>query len=272
MPPLGPSARTASSASPTSGRTPIAATTRSPATERPSDSTTPVSSTSATPTPVSTAVPSPPSPAAPSTASSGSSTVSTWGAASTTVVRMPRCDRFSAVSSPTNPAPITTAQWGVSRARRAGAPPRALHGPEHGHAVEAGERRPDRRRTRAEDEAVVAELDLLPAARWPQGDRPQHGVDGDDLGVHPDVEAKALVQALRRHQQQVLLVLNHAADVVGQATVGVGDVTRAFDHGDRGLLVKPPQPGGARHPSGHATDDHDPASAHRSSITPGRRR
>ena len=94
----------------------MAATTRSPGMALPSASTTPASVTSATPTPVSIATPWATSSAATSTASSGSSGVSTWSAASTTVVSMPRWARFSAVSSPTNPAPITTAVRGLPRA------------------------------------------------------------------------------------------------------------------------------------------------------------
>jgi hypothetical protein len=88
------------------------------------------------------------------------------------------------------------------------------------------------------------------------------GVDVDHLRAHPDVEAEPLEQALRGLQQEVVLVLDHAANEVRKAAVGVRNVTRALQHDDRCVLVEPAEPGGGRHPPGHAAHDHDPARTH----------
>ena len=108
-------------ASRTSGRTPIAPTTSSPGITRRSARITPFEVTSATATPVSTATPWASSSAATAIASSGSRAVRICPAASTTVTVMPVPARFSAVSRPTNPPPMTTAVAGLpvtSAARR----------------------------------------------------------------------------------------------------------------------------------------------------------
>ena len=48
-------------------------------------------------------------------------------------------------------------------------------------------------------------------------------VDGGDFVAHLHLHAETLVKTLRRLQGQFGLVLDHAADVVGQPAVGVGD-------------------------------------------------
>ena len=93
------------------------------------------------------------------------------------------------------------------------------------------------------------------------GDRVVMGVDVDDLGVDPDIESEPVEEALGRLEQQVVLVLDHAADEIGQSAVGVGDVARPLDHCDRGPLVEASEPCGRRHAPGHATDDHHTCAA-----------
>ena len=86
------------------------------------------------------------------------------------------------------------------------------------------------------------------------------GVDGDDLGVDPDVEPEAVEEPLGGLQEQIILVFDHAAHEIGQSAVGVGHMARALDHRDGGRLVEASQARGRRHPAGDAADDHDPAS------------
>ena len=82
-----------------------------------------------------------------------------------------------------------------------------------------------------------------------------HGIDVHDLAVDADVEAEALVELLRRLEQQVVLVLDDAADEVGQPAVGVGDVSGALEDDDLDRLVEAAEAGGGRHPAGDAADD-----------------
>ena len=228
---------------------------------RPSASTTPVSVTSATPTPVSTATPCATSSAATSTASSGSSGVSTWSAASTTVVRMPQVGQVLGRLEPDEPGADDD-----GRARRApglvGQQLGVLDGAQDADPVEPGQRGPDGRRAGAEDQRVVGELGRRTVPGGAHRDGVRGRVDGDHLGAHPHVEAEPVEEALGGLQQEVVLVLDHAADEVREAAVGVGHVARALEHDDRRLLVEAAEPGGGRHPPGHPADDHDPARAH----------
>ena len=262
IPPWGPRASPAISASRTSGRTPMAATTSSAgdvAAVGQHDAVLGV--TSATPTPVTTRTSLRSNSAATSTAISGSSGVRTWSANSTTVVAIPRWARFSAVSSPTKPAPMTTALRGrvlaspsSSSASSTVRSTRTLSKPGSGGRTGAA--------PGLSTERVVGQL------RRRLGRRRRSGTDGDGvalrvdahhLGAHPHVEPETLEETLGRLEQQIVLVLDHAADEVGQPAVGIGHVPRAFDHHDGGRLVEASQPGGGRHATGYTTDDDDAA-------------
>ena len=137
-----------------------------------------------------------------------------------------------------------------------------LDGAQDADPVEPRERGPDGRRAGAEDQRVVGELRGRTVRRGTNRDGVPGGVDVDDLRAHPHVEAEPLEQALRGLQQEVVLVLDHAADEVRKAAVGVGHVARALEHDDGRVLVEPAEPGGGRHPPGHPAHDHDPARAH----------
>ena len=133
-----------------------------------------------------------------------------------------------------------------------------LDGAQHLHPVEAGDRRPHRHRAGAQHELVERQLVLAAVGGGAHGHAVPGRVDADDLGADADVEAEALEQLLGRLQEQVVLVLDDAADVVRQAAVGVGDVTGPLDHHDLGPLVEAPEPGGRGHATGHPTHHHDP--------------
>ena len=141
-----------------------------------------------------------------------------------------------------------------------------LDGAQHLDPVEAGDRRPHGHRAGAQHELVERQLVLAAVGRGAHRHAVPDGVDADDLGVDPDVEAEALEQLLGRLQEQVVLVLDDAADVVREAAVGVGDVTGPFDHHDLGPLVEAAEPGGRGHATGHPTHHHDPHRACRPSV------
>ena len=133
---------------------------------------------------------------------------------------------------------------------------------EHADAVEAGQRRPDRRCARAQDECVVGKLPGRSAAGGAHRDVVPRRVYGDDLGADTHVQTEPVKESIGRLEQQIVLVLYHAADEVRQPAIGVGDMARALQHDDRRFLVQTTQSGGSRHPSRHPTNDHDPAATH----------
>ena len=79
--------------------------------------------------------------------------------------------------------------------------------------------------------------------------------DPDRLAAGPAVDREVLAEQLLARDQQVGLVLDDAAHVVGQAAVRVRDVRAALHHHDLGLLVQPAQARGARRAAGDAADD-----------------
>ena len=186
------------------------------------------SSTDDTVAPVSTSTPWATSSSRTRMASSGSRGGSTWGVASTIVTAMPFETRFSAISRPMNPAPITTARRGCD-VDVGGEPLCVLDRAKRPDPVVAGDRRPYGCRARAEHELVVADDGLLACERRPGRDGVPDTVDGDHLVVHPHVQPEAVEERLGRLQGQVLLVLYEAANEVRQAAVGERDVARALE-------------------------------------------
>ena len=72
-----------------------------------------------------------------------------------------------------------------------------------------------------------------------------------------DRDAEPPPEALGRLQGQLPLILDDPADVVGQAAVGVGDVARALEDDDLGLLVQTAEPGCGRCAARDSAHDHD---------------
>ncbi len=99
----------ASAASPLSGRTPIAATTRSASRSVPSARVTLRGPIAVTPCPSTRSTPAARITSCTGATISGSSGAITWSVASMRVTRRPRWTRFSATSTPMNPPPITAA-------------------------------------------------------------------------------------------------------------------------------------------------------------------
>ena len=82
-------------------------------------------------------------------------------------------------------------------------------------------------------------------------------VNGGDFVLHPHIHPEPGEKAFWGLKGQLLRVLNDPADVIGQATVGVRDISRTFKHHDFRLLVQPANPGGRRSASRHATYNHN---------------
>ena len=106
-----------------------------------------------------------------------------------------------------------------------------------------------------EDQLVVGLLKFRPGLQILDGDGFFVRMEGGDLMSHPHIHPEAVKEALRRLEGQGLRVLDHPADVVGQAAVGVGDVPRPLKDHDLRLFVQPAQPGRRRGPSRYAADD-----------------
>ena len=94
-----------------------------------------------------------------------------------------------------------------------------------------------------EEKLVIGLLKFLPRLQVSHADRLPVRMEGGDLVAHPHIHPKAGEEALRRLEGQVRPVLDHPADVVGQAAVGVGDVSRPLKDHDFRCLVQPAQPG-----------------------------
>ncbi len=241
----------------TSGRTPMDPTTSSPGITRPSPRVTPLAVTSETATPVSTTTPWEVSSAATRMASSGSSGVRIWSTASTTVTAIDLCARFSAVSSPMNPA---TDDHGTARtSRHVGCEPfRVFDRAQHASPFEARYGGSDRDRTGTQHELVVPEGLGSTVNCGARGDLVISGIDTDHLGVDPDVETEPIKEGVGRLKQQVVLILDHTPDEIGEPAIGVGHMARPFDDRDHRALVEPAETCRRRHSPGDATHDDDP--------------
>ena len=116
-PPFEPINKPAFFANEISGRTPIAKMTSSAGISLPSAKTTEFSVIELALVASSSSTPLLRSSSASKDAISGSNGASTCGAASMIVVLIPRCTKFSAISRPINPPPITTALFGAFSTR-----------------------------------------------------------------------------------------------------------------------------------------------------------
>ena len=128
---------------------------------------------------------------------------------------------------------------------------------EDARQVDARQRRPDRRRAGREYELVV----VLGGQRAGSAVLELDGLvlrgDADHLTTGTAVDGERLAKGVRRRQQQAGLLRDHAAHVVRQTAVGVGDVGSPLHQDDLRLLVQPAQAGGARSPARDSSDDDD---------------
>ena len=82
-------------------------------------------------------------------------------------------------------------------------------------------------------------------------------MDGRHLVADPHLHPEAPPEALRRLEGQLRPVGDDAADVIGQAAVGVGHIAGPLEHHDLRGLIQPAEPGRGSGASGHAAHDHD---------------
>lgn len=109
--------------------------------------------------------------------------------------------------------------------------------------VDAGRIRDHGLRAGGEDERVVA-LDIFPAlVEAEHGDGLFLPVYGGDFARDAHVHVEAGEEALWGLEGEVAVVLDHAAYVIGQAAVRVGDEARALNDNYLRLLVQPAEPG-----------------------------
>ena len=130
--------------------------------------------------------------------------------------------------------------------------------PVHAVGVEPRHVGAQRRPAGGDDEVVVAEG--RPAAR---GDGA--GVEVDRLGAGADADLDVLRLELgRRAGDELVAVLDLAADPVGDAAGGVGDVRALLEDDDLQLarVAQPPGLRGRGHAGGVPADDDEPVSGH----------
>ena len=123
--------------------------------------------------------------------------------------------------------------------------------------VDAGKRRPDRRRAGRQHELVVGLGGHLAGRHVPEIDGLVLPRNGNRLAAGPGIDREEVPEPRHRRHEQARLFRNHAPDVVGQPAVRVRHVRPAFDHDDLGLLVHPAQPRRARRAAGHSAHDDD---------------
>src|ERR1019366_6715854 len=132
-----------------------------------------------------------------------------------------------------------------------------LHRPKWQCSFNSRYRWDDRRSPRAQHEPVVGKLVGGLGCQVSNGDGLGLWVNRLDLAGFAHVEAKPFMKRRRGLQEQVGLVLDHTAAVVGQSTVRVAHVTASLEHDDLHLGVEAPQPRRSRHPTGDTADDHN---------------
>ena len=122
------------------------------------------------------------------------------------------------------------------------------------HARDVGD---ERGRAGGEDQLVVGLIVFRACGMVADADGLLRAVDREGLMAHADVHIEALAEQFGLGHQQLGPVLDGAADVVGQAAVGEGDVRVLLQHDDAGVLVHPARTGGGGGSAGDAADDED---------------
>ena len=124
---------------------------------------------------------------------------------------------------------------------------------EHALAVHAGDGRHNGLRAGGEDQLVIG-FGIFALRRADENGLVLR-VDGDGLAVDANIHMEARVEALRRLQEQLVLVGNDAADIIGQTAVCKRNLRTALQENDLCRFVEPPQPCRSRRAAGNAADD-----------------
>ena len=82
-------------------------------------------------------------------------------------------------------------------------------------------------------------------------------VDGRHLVPHAHIHPEAGVKTLGRLQRQLRRVLDHPADVIRQAAVGIGNIVRPLEYHDLRHLIQPADAGRRRGPACYAAYDNN---------------
>ena len=135
------------------------------------------------------------------------------------------------------------------------------HGEDSGQ-VDAGQRRPQRLGPGGEHQGVVPLDRDGPGGDVVYLDRLVLAVDVADFVPRADLDIEEVAESLGRGHQQASAVADGAADVVGQAAVGEGDVAAPLEDVDFRPFVHASQPRRARRPAGHAADDQHTFASH----------
>ena len=80
-------------------------------------------------------------------------------------------------------------------------------------------------------------------------------IDGNRFISHPHIDAETAAEAFRRLHRKRALFPDHAANIVGQAAVGIGNIAAPFQHDDFRFFVQTAQPGRRGGASRHSADD-----------------
>src|ERR1700752_4175813 len=127
---------------------------------------------------------------------------------------------------------------------------------EHVGEIGARERRNDWTGALTKDELVVGYI-LFRAVRHFDANGLCRSVDGEDFVVNVRMHARTGPHFLRCHDEELLAVLDFAADEVRQSTVGKGNERAPLEDVYLGCSVPPAPPWGGRRSAGHTADDDD---------------
>ena len=127
----------------------------------------------------------------------------------------------------------------------------------HALGADAGDVGDERGRAGGEDQLIVGFVvfgagDVVADAHGLLG-----AVDREGLMADADLDVEALLEHLGLRHEQLGAVLDRAAEVVGEAAVGEGDVGILLQHDDAGVFVQTTGARGGRGAAGDAADDED---------------
>ena len=113
------------------------------------------------------------------------------------------------------------------------------------------------RGARRQHQLVVGMLAHLAGAHVAQPDLFLLGQNFGRLAARAHIDGEAVAEHLRGCDQEARLLLDDAADMVGQPAIRVGNVRPALHHQDFGALVEPAKARGTGCAAGHSTYDDD---------------
>lgn len=120
--------------------------------------------------------------------------------------------------------------------------------------VDAGQRRTNRRSPGRQEQLVVT-LDIGCTVSTANGDVFGRRINGHHFALRPHIDRKTATKSFGRLHKKPVTIGYRTPDIIGQPTVGIGDIRPLFEQDDLGHFVGPTDSCCCGGSSGHSADN-----------------